>query len=106
MHCGFGKEYISSVIKALGICLSYLKFTSFFVEEKPKEQLQCSLQKTSSTGTNCSEESLQNTGLEEGHSITSDMPSVSAFFSLAALAEVAAMENVHRSVHASFPFFG
>ncbi|KAJ6662665.1 hypothetical protein lerEdw1_011305 [Lerista edwardsae] len=67
------------------------------LEEKPKEQLQCSLQKTSSTGTDCSEESLQNTGLEEGHSITPDMPSVSAFFSLAALAEVAAMENVHRN---------
>ncbi|KAM5179468.1 HMG box transcription factor BBX isoform 2-T3 [Mantella aurantiaca] len=30
-------------------------------------------------------------------SITQDMPAVSAFFSLAALAEVAAMENVHRS---------
>ncbi|XP_066476563.1 HMG box transcription factor BBX isoform X2 [Tiliqua scincoides] len=67
------------------------------LEEKPKEQLQSSLQKISSTGTGCSEESLQNTGLEEGHSITPDMPSVSAFFSLAALAEVAAMENVHRN---------
>ncbi|KAL8190785.1 UNVERIFIED_CONTAM: hypothetical protein K2H54_061079 [Gekko kuhli] len=66
-------------------------------EEKPKEQLQGDLQKTSSTGTDCNKESLQNTGSEEGHSITPDMPSVSAFFSLAALAEVAAMENAHRA---------
>uniref|UniRef100_A0A8C5LSP5 HMG box transcription factor BBX n=1 Tax=Leptobrachium leishanense TaxID=445787 RepID=A0A8C5LSP5_9ANUR len=35
--------------------------------------------------------------VEQNHSITHDMPAVSAFFSLAALAEVAAMENVHRS---------
>ncbi|XP_053167671.1 HMG box transcription factor BBX isoform X2 [Hemicordylus capensis] len=67
------------------------------LEEKPKEQLEISLQKASSTGTNFSEESLQNTGSEEGHSITTGMPSVSAFFSLAALAEVAAMENAHRN---------
>ncbi|XP_042298960.1 HMG box transcription factor BBX-like isoform X2 [Sceloporus undulatus] len=66
------------------------------VLEKPKEQLQSSLQKAN-MGTDCSEESSQNTELEEGHSITPDMPSVSAFFSLAALAEVAAMENVHRN---------
>ncbi|XP_042298968.1 HMG box transcription factor BBX-like isoform X7 [Sceloporus undulatus] len=66
------------------------------LEEKPKEQLQSSLQKAN-MGTDCSEESSQNTELEEGHSITPDMPSVSAFFSLAALAEVAAMENVHRN---------
>ncbi|XP_054829792.1 HMG box transcription factor BBX isoform X2 [Eublepharis macularius] len=67
------------------------------LEEKPKEQLQDGFQKTSNTGTDCSEEPLQNTGSEEGHSITPDMPSVSAFFSLAALAEVAAMENAHRT---------
>ncbi|KAH0624974.1 hypothetical protein JD844_032940 [Phrynosoma platyrhinos] len=75
-------------------------------EEKPKEQLQSSLQKAN-TGTDCSEESSQNTELEEGHSITPDMPSVSAFFSLAALAEVAAMENVHRNQRtASLPCDG
>ncbi|XP_061484116.1 HMG box transcription factor BBX isoform X4 [Rhineura floridana] len=76
------------------------------LEEKPKEQQQCSLQK-GTTGMDCNEESLQNTELEEGHSITSDMPSVSAFFSLAALAEVAAMENVHRNQRtASLPCDG
>nr|XP_060626655.1 HMG box transcription factor BBX isoform X3 [Anolis sagrei ordinatus] len=66
------------------------------LEEKPEEQLQSSLQKIK-TEIDCSEESSQNAELEGGHSITSDMPSVSAFFSLAALAEVAAMENVHRN---------
>ncbi|KAJ7320356.1 hypothetical protein JRQ81_019867 [Phrynocephalus forsythii] len=67
------------------------------LEEKPKEEEQSNFQKASSTGMDCSKESLQNTESEEGHSITPDMPSVSAFFSLAALAEVAAMENVHRN---------
>nr|XP_056714477.1 HMG box transcription factor BBX isoform X2 [Euleptes europaea] len=77
------------------------------VLEKPKELLQDGLQKTSSTGTDCNKESLQNTGSEEGHSITPDMPSVSAFFSLAALAEVAAMENAHRTPRtASLPHDG
>ncbi|XP_063809690.1 HMG box transcription factor BBX isoform X2 [Pseudophryne corroboree] len=41
------------------------------------------------------------TGNEQNCSITQDMPAVSAFFSLAALAEVAAMENVHRSPRSS-----
>ncbi|XP_018421338.1 PREDICTED: HMG box transcription factor BBX [Nanorana parkeri] len=36
-------------------------------------------------------------GIAQNCSITQGMPAVSAFFSLAALAEVAAMENVHRS---------
>uniref|UniRef100_A0A8D0B7E3 HMG box transcription factor BBX n=1 Tax=Salvator merianae TaxID=96440 RepID=A0A8D0B7E3_SALMN len=67
------------------------------LEDKTMEHPQNSLQKTSSTGVDCSSESLQNPESEDGHSITSDMPSVSAFFSLAALAEVAAMENVHRN---------
>ncbi|XP_062982921.1 HMG box transcription factor BBX isoform X2 [Elgaria multicarinata webbii] len=67
------------------------------LEEKPKEQLQSTLEKASSTEMDCSEESLQTTESEESHSITPGMPSVSAFFSLAALAEVAAMENVHRN---------
>ncbi|XP_060090531.1 HMG box transcription factor BBX isoform X2 [Heteronotia binoei] len=67
------------------------------VLEKPKVQLRGGLQKTSSTGTDGNKESLQNTGSEDGHSITPDIPSVSAFFSLAALAEVAAMENAHRT---------
>ncbi|XP_073520694.1 HMG box transcription factor BBX isoform X3 [Phyllobates terribilis] len=36
-------------------------------------------------------------GVDQNCSITQDIPAVSAFFSLAALAEVAAMENGHRS---------
>ncbi|XP_026556585.1 HMG box transcription factor BBX isoform X2 [Pseudonaja textilis] len=67
------------------------------LEEKPKGQLQNTLQRTLNTGMECSKESLLNNDLAENHSMTSDMPSVSAFFSLAALAEVAAMENVHRN---------
>uniref|UniRef100_A0A8B9MP69 BBX high mobility group box domain containing n=1 Tax=Accipiter nisus TaxID=211598 RepID=A0A8B9MP69_9AVES len=64
--------------------------------EKPKELPQSTLQKTSSAETDCNSECSRNAETEENHSITSDMPAVSAFFSLAALAEVAAMENVHR----------
>uniref|UniRef100_A0A663NA49 HMG box transcription factor BBX n=2 Tax=Athene cunicularia TaxID=194338 RepID=A0A663NA49_ATHCN len=67
------------------------------LEEKPKEPPQSTLQKTSSAETDCNSECSRNAETEENHSITSDMPAVSAFFSLAALAEVAAMENVHRS---------
>uniref|UniRef100_A0A8C0AMJ0 BBX high mobility group box domain containing n=1 Tax=Buteo japonicus TaxID=224669 RepID=A0A8C0AMJ0_9AVES len=66
------------------------------LEEKPKELPQSTLQKTSSAETDCNSECSRNAETEENHSITSDMPAVSAFFSLAALAEVAAMENVHR----------
>ncbi|XP_058041008.1 HMG box transcription factor BBX isoform X1 [Ahaetulla prasina] len=66
-------------------------------EEKPKGQLQNTLQRTLNTGMECSKESLLNNDEAENHNMTSDMPSVSAFFSLAALAEVAAMENVHRN---------
>ncbi|KAJ7422391.1 HMG box transcription factor BBX [Willisornis vidua] len=68
------------------------------LEEKPKELPQSTLQKTSSAETDCNSECSRNAETEENHSITSDMPAVSAFFSLAALAEVAAMENVHRLV--------
>ncbi|XP_019384165.1 PREDICTED: HMG box transcription factor BBX isoform X1 [Crocodylus porosus] len=71
------------------------------LEEKPKELLQGSLQKVSSVETDCNSECSRNTEAKETHSITQDMPAVSAFFSLAALAEVAAMENVHRSQRAS-----
>ncbi|XP_068036950.1 HMG box transcription factor BBX isoform X5 [Anomalospiza imberbis] len=71
------------------------------LEEKPKELPQSSLQKSSSAETDCNSECSRNTETEENHSITSDMPAVSAFFSLAALAEVAAMENVHRSQRAT-----
>ncbi|XP_039220966.1 HMG box transcription factor BBX isoform X5 [Crotalus tigris] len=67
------------------------------LEEKPKGHLQNTLQRTLNTGMECRKESLLNNNLAESHSMTSDMPSVSAFFSLAALAEVAAMENVHRN---------
>ncbi|PKU36526.1 hmg box transcription factor bbx isoform x2 [Limosa lapponica baueri] len=68
------------------------------LEEKPKELPQSTLQKTSSAETDCNSECSRNAETEENHSITSDMPAVSAFFSLAALAEVAAMENVHRLI--------
>ncbi|KAM6291321.1 HMG box transcription factor BBX isoform 5-T6 [Porphyrio hochstetteri] len=71
------------------------------MEEKPKEPPQSTLQKTSSAETDCINECSRNAETEENHSITSDMPAVSAFFSLAALAEVAAMENVHRSQRAT-----
>ncbi|NXP16277.1 BBX factor, partial [Scytalopus superciliaris] len=71
------------------------------LEEKPKELPQSTLQKTSSAETDCNSECSRNAETEENHSITSDMPAVSAFFSLAALAEVAAMENVHRNQRAT-----
>ncbi|NXI79626.1 BBX factor, partial [Rhipidura dahli] len=71
------------------------------LEEKPKELPQSTLQKSSSAETDCNSECSRNTETEENHGIASDMPAVSAFFSLAALAEVAAMENVHRSQRAT-----
>ncbi|KAM9299944.1 HMG box transcription factor BBX isoform 2-T2 [Morus bassanus] len=71
------------------------------LEEKPKELPQSTLQKTPSAETDCNSECSRNAETEENHSIASDMPAVSAFFSLAALAEVAAMENVHRSQRAT-----
>ncbi|XP_014747699.1 PREDICTED: HMG box transcription factor BBX isoform X4 [Sturnus vulgaris] len=71
------------------------------LEDKPKELPQSTLQKSSNAETDCNNECSRNTETEENHSITSDMPAVSAFFSLAALAEVAAMENVHRSQRAT-----
>ncbi|KAM6386462.1 HMG box transcription factor BBX isoform 10-T10 [Alca torda] len=71
------------------------------LEEKPKELPQSTLQKTPSAETDCNSECSRNAETEANHSITSDMPAVSAFFSLAALAEVAAMENVHRSQRAT-----
>ncbi|XP_075291574.1 HMG box transcription factor BBX isoform X4 [Opisthocomus hoazin] len=71
------------------------------LEEKPKELPQNTLQKTSSAETDCNSECSRNAEAEENPGITSDMPAVSAFFSLAALAEVAAMENVHRSQRAT-----
>ncbi|CAH6792400.1 Bbx [Phodopus roborovskii] len=63
------------------------------LDDKPKEQLQRSLPKV--TETYCRDDCSHNT-VEEPRSNTPEMPAVSAFFSLAALAEVAAMENVHR----------
>ncbi|NWT34964.1 BBX factor, partial [Cardinalis cardinalis] len=71
------------------------------LEEKPKELPQSTLQKSSSAEADCNSECSRNTETEENHSIASEMPAVSAFFSLAALAEVAAMENVHRSQRAT-----
>ncbi|XP_044107259.1 HMG box transcription factor BBX isoform X7 [Neovison vison] len=64
------------------------------LDDKPKEQLQRSLPKVTETG--CHDEGPQNPEAAETRSSTPEMPAVSAFFSLAALAEVAAMENVHR----------
>ncbi|XP_004477557.1 HMG box transcription factor BBX isoform X2 [Dasypus novemcinctus] len=69
------------------------------LDDKPKEQLQRSLPKA--TETDCNDECSHNTEVEVMRSSTPDMPSVSAFFSLAALAEVAAMENVHRGQRAT-----
>lgn len=66
---------------------------SFVSDDKPKEQLQRSLPRV--TETYCGDDCPHNT-VEEPRSTTPEMPAVSAFFSLAALAEVAAMENVHR----------
>ncbi|XP_075857389.1 HMG box transcription factor BBX isoform X3 [Microcebus murinus] len=63
-------------------------------DDKPKEQLQRSLPKAAEA--DCNDECSHNTEVEEMRSSTPEMPAVSAFFSLAALAEVAAMENVHR----------
>ena len=63
-------------------------------DDKPREQLQRSLPKVTETG--CSDECSHNREAAETRSSTPEMPAVSAFFSLAALAEVAAMENVHR----------
>nr|XP_048310263.1 HMG box transcription factor BBX isoform X3 [Myodes glareolus] len=63
------------------------------LDDKPKEQPHRSLPKV--TETYCSDDCSHNT-VEEPRSSTPEMPAVSAFFSLAALAEVAAMENVHR----------
>ncbi|XP_063080969.1 HMG box transcription factor BBX isoform X4 [Cavia porcellus] len=64
------------------------------LDDKPKEQLQRSLPKASQP--DCSDECAHTTEVEEVRSSTPEIPAVSAFFSLAALAEVAAMENVHR----------
>ena len=64
------------------------------LDDKPKEQLQRSLPKVTEAG--CNDECSHNREAAETRSSTPEMPAVSAFFSLAALAEVAAMENVHR----------
>ncbi|XP_036919239.1 HMG box transcription factor BBX isoform X3 [Sturnira hondurensis] len=64
------------------------------LDDKPKEQLHRRLPKATEAG--CSDEGAHSTEAAETRSSTPEMPAVSAFFSLAALAEVAAMENVHR----------
>ncbi|XP_023610716.1 HMG box transcription factor BBX isoform X1 [Myotis lucifugus] len=63
------------------------------LDDKPKE-LQRSLPKVTETG--CHDACAHSSEAAETRSSTPEMPAVSAFFSLAALAEVAAMENVHR----------
>ncbi|XP_045396309.1 HMG box transcription factor BBX isoform X1 [Lemur catta] len=64
------------------------------LDDKPKEQLQRNLPKAAEA--DCNDECSHSTEAGETRSSTPEMPAVSAFFSLAALAEVAAMENVHR----------
>ncbi|XP_045142114.1 HMG box transcription factor BBX isoform X2 [Echinops telfairi] len=70
-------------------------------DDKPKEHLPRSLLKAAEP--DCNEECAHHGGAEaaETRSSTPDMPAVSAFFSLTALAEVAAMENVHRGQRAT-----
>lgn len=68
---------------------------SCVADDKPKE-LQRSLPKVTETG--CHDACAHSSEAVETRSSTPEMPAVSAFFSLAALAEVAAMENVHRLV--------
>ncbi|XP_066203981.1 HMG box transcription factor BBX isoform X2 [Saccopteryx leptura] len=65
-------------------------------DDKPKEQLQRRPPRVPAGG--CGEECAHGAEATQTRSSTPEMPAVSAFFSLAALAEVAAMENVHRSV--------
>ncbi|XP_075708926.1 HMG box transcription factor BBX isoform X2 [Rhinoderma darwinii] len=64
-------------------------------EKNPESSYQtsCSVEETCRAELTISGEA----DVEQNCSITQDIPAVSAFFSLAALAEVAAMENVHRS---------
>nr|XP_033796916.1 HMG box transcription factor BBX isoform X2 [Geotrypetes seraphini]XP_033796918.1 HMG box transcription factor BBX isoform X2 [Geotrypetes seraphini]XP_033796919.1 HMG box transcription factor BBX isoform X2 [Geotrypetes seraphini]XP_033796920.1 HMG box transcription factor BBX isoform X2 [Geotrypetes seraphini] len=66
------------------------------VEDKP---LHFSSRRTSCDGvTSCTKtENCKSGVVGQAHSVAADMPAVSAFFSLTALAEVAAMENAHRS---------
>ncbi|XP_004593271.2 HMG box transcription factor BBX isoform X1 [Ochotona princeps] len=64
------------------------------LDDKPKEHLRRSLPKVAEA--DCNDECSHHPEAEETRSSTPEMPAVSAFFSLAALAEVAAMENVHR----------
>ncbi|XP_071992184.1 HMG box transcription factor BBX isoform X3 [Engystomops pustulosus] len=63
----------------------------------------CSYQSNCSVEGTCRAELTisREAGVDQSCSITQDIPAVSAFFSLAALAEVAAMENVHRSPRSS-----
>nr|KAF6381286.1 BBX high mobility group box domain containing [Pipistrellus kuhlii] len=63
------------------------------LDDKPKE-LQRGFPKVPETG--CHDVCAHSSEALETRSSTPEMPAVSAFFSLAALAEVAAMENVHR----------
>lgn len=65
------------------------------LDGRPKERLQRRLPKV--PGASCSDDCVHSTEAGETRSSTPEMPAVSAFFSLAALAEVAAMENVHRA---------
>uniref|UniRef100_H2ZV44 HMG box transcription factor BBX n=1 Tax=Latimeria chalumnae TaxID=7897 RepID=H2ZV44_LATCH len=70
------------------------------LDDKVNELSQSSVEKPLNTDTFCKEENCRNADTQQSCSVnTTDMPTVSAFFSLAALAEVAAMENVHRNQH-------
>lgn len=66
---------------------------SCVADDKPKE-LQRGFPKVPESG--CHDACAHSSEALETRSSTPEMPAVSAFFSLAALAEVAAMENVHR----------
>ncbi|XP_038621954.1 HMG box transcription factor BBX isoform X5 [Tachyglossus aculeatus] len=70
------------------------------LDDRAKEQLQSELPKAAGAEPDGGDEFPGSTEAEEAHRVA-DMPAVSAFFSLAALAEVAAMENVHRSQRGS-----
>ncbi|XP_029433933.1 HMG box transcription factor BBX isoform X2 [Rhinatrema bivittatum] len=70
------------------------------VEDKP---MPCKPRRDSSDDTvsRPKTESCRSASAGQAHGVASDMPAVSAFFSLTALAEAAAMENVHRSPRAT-----
>ena len=98
-----GTEFSVSLLRRKQRSSLMMNFPSA-ADDKPREQLQRSLPKVPETG--CSDECSHNREAAETRSSTPEMPAVSAFFSLAALAEVAAMENVHRLAVGSLAALG